>query len=56
MKKSMKVYNYNIRCRICKKGFNPKTKQNAYNNICPDCYKLKAKTVDKSGSEKNTYY
>jgi rRNA maturation endonuclease Nob1 len=43
----MKVYNYNIRCKVCKKGFNPKDKQNAYNNICPKCLELKKKDAAK---------
>ncbi len=39
--KTAKVYNYNIRCKICKKGFNPKNKQSTYSCICPACYSKK---------------
>jgi Zn finger protein HypA/HybF involved in hydrogenase expression len=41
----MKVYNYNIRCKSCSKGFNPKDKQNIYTKLCPKCYKKRAKAI-----------
>jgi len=49
----MKIYNYNIRCKVCKKGFNPKNKQNAYNNMCPKCFENRPKYVDLAAIEKN---
>ncbi|MFA5333018.1 MAG: hypothetical protein WC376_00800 [Candidatus Nanoarchaeia archaeon] len=48
----MKVYNYNIRCKACNKGFNPKDKQNMYTKLCPKCYKLRAKVMEKFEIEK----
>lgn len=49
----MKLYNYNIRCKICKKGFNPKDKQNAYNNMCPKCFKNRPKYIIKEEVKKS---
>lgn len=48
----MKVYNYNIRCKNCSKGFNPKDKQNIYTKICPKCYELRAKYKEEDEVEK----
>ncbi|MDD4354046.1 MAG: hypothetical protein PHN56_06345 [Candidatus Nanoarchaeia archaeon] len=47
----MKIYNYNIRCKICNKGFNPKDKQNVYSKICPKCFKNKAKYMNEAKIE-----
>ncbi|MBN1923145.1 MAG: hypothetical protein JW791_00070 [Nanoarchaeota archaeon] len=37
----MKVYNYNVRCRLCKKGFNPKKTETASQKLCPSCLSIR---------------
>ncbi len=36
----MTKYNYNIRCKTCRRGFNPITKRSAFVKLCDECYKI----------------
>ncbi len=40
-------YMYNIRCKLCKKGFNPKTKDTANSKLCSSCLIIKRKEYEK---------
>jgi len=36
----MRKYDYNIRCKMCKKGFTPELKETASRKLCPKCLKI----------------
>lgn len=44
----MTEYNYNIRCKVCGVGFNPKNKQNALMRLCSKCFKFRQEAYKES--------
>lgn len=42
----MKIYEYNIKCNVCKRGFNPKNKETAFRKMCPKCLEIRKKRLE----------
>ncbi len=43
----MKKYDYNVRCVVCKAGFTPKDKQEAFGKICSSCRVKRSREIKK---------